>query len=165
MEFFQQDPRRDVHSRTTWRHMRPDCEFRIQLDLFRQGVSRSSLSSSFRNDIAVWRLASCFETLAEEKHARVAIQTRYHSIGSVGVSLSNRLVWLEKALLRGYTSTEELIEHFHESRNLKKCAYVFAFQNHPEMEQLLEKNRQAGSSETNSRKSFTDAISLICFIR
>eukprot|EP00959_Pyramimonas_sp_CCMP1952_P001473 30378-Pyramimonas_sp.AAC.1 len=73
IEQFNKDPRQVVHDPITWKLMREDSPFRIDLNKFAEGAPFNTLSTLFQLQVACFRFYASVETTIEEKHARVTL--------------------------------------------------------------------------------------------
>ena len=133
VDMFDRDPREQAHHRVTWALMKPGAHFRGELIKFNNGAIRRSLSNPFRKQISAFRLPSCVETTIEEKHARVALQKKAHHLGPVRASLANRMPWMERLLMRGHLTVQELIDAIDEMRSLCDVPAKLGLSTHPAM--------------------------------
>lgn len=91
-EQWAKDPRPPpVHDQKTWELMRPGSAFLAELHRFQNGHPRWECLPVFTNEVASTRQWASVETTIEEKHGRVSLASRGHQIGSVRVSLANRI--------------------------------------------------------------------------
>ena len=144
IQMFSKDPRREVHHRLTWFWLRPGGLLRYQLDLYvSTDMSRDEVGQPCCRVVAALRFVIVVETTIEAKHAVVTAARRRHAIGPVRVSLSNRLQMLEKWIVHGHMTAEELVACFDRMRSLKSLMREFGFDLTPEVMQ----RRSVGSEQ------------------
>ncbi len=96
---FEKDPRREAHHRITWHWMNPAGPLRNSVDFLAKGViTVLECPAHVVKSIARLRFVVVVETTIENKHARVTMARRKHTIGPVRVSLSNRLLMLDSRM-------------------------------------------------------------------
>ena len=130
-----EDPREEAHDYITWRDLRPGAEFRSQVLKFSQGELRVNLSLPVRERIASIFFTPVIETPAEEKHARVSLESK-RRLNPVRVSLANRLPLLERNLTSGKIDMKELLCAFDLARSLRKVPEVLGINLHPDLDDV-----------------------------
>ena len=103
------------------------------LDLFRNGTARRSLSRHFRHRIYKLRFASSSETRIEQKHARVTFARARQNVGPCRYSLANRLPVLERWFSNGTFTAKDLYQSFVAVRSLRQAAGALRLESHVDL--------------------------------
>ena len=86
--------------------------------------------------ICSWRLISVVGTSIEEKHSRTALENKKHPVGSVRISLANRLPMLERQLSAEPLRLNDLLFAFDKCRTLSTMVPSFGLEEHPRIVEL-----------------------------
>ena len=105
----------------------------MQLSNVAEGASIRDIGRPLYGEIAKLRFIICVEASIESKHARVTQALRIRHIGPTRVSLSNRLLLLERWLSRGQLSVDALLDRFQQARSLVKIVNMLGFDRHPDV--------------------------------
>ena len=132
VEAWNLDPRKAAHGKITWQLMRGGAKFKAELMKFISCISRAHLSvKHFLKWVAIWRLIPIVEHTIEEKHSRVAVQSRTRRIGPTRVSLCNRLPMFVRLLLRKQLDMKKFIRHSGQARHINRIAGSLGLECHP----------------------------------
>ena len=131
---FAKDPRQEVHDPRTWRLMDPECDFKVNLDLFIDKlIPRALLSFNFQYEVAIFRFVLAIETLVERPHAKTSVKVKSHFQGPCRISLANRLPLLQQWIDTGVVSGFEVLEQFSIARKLLEVPELLGLSMHPSL--------------------------------
>ena len=85
----------------------------------------------FHIEVAKRRFASAVETTIEAKHAAVSKAAKGRCVGSVRMSLANRLPMFEIWLVQGVVNMQDAVEQFSLARSLKKVPALLDIEKPP----------------------------------
>ena len=133
LELFEKDPRQESHDPITWALLRPGSFFRQGVEKFASGVRRRDLHVELLTTIGIFRFMPVSETTIERKHSTVSKPTKAGKLGTVRVSLCNRLPMLEKWLLTGKVDAMDFFNVFEQVRKVKDIPPLFGIEEHPDL--------------------------------
>ena len=139
------DPRREAHDARTWRLLEPGAPFHVELDKLVGGAARDSLDEvAYLQEVATISFTPVVETTMEEKHGKVSLALKGHSIGPVRVSLSNRWPWLLRQRRRKHLDATALLDAFEKTTQLKQVPVLLGLDSHP---RLVDANLKPSASK------------------
>lgn len=147
IQLFENDRRQDAHHRLTWLWLHPGGTLRKQLQAYADTPAlRVEIGQPFFRMVVRLRLVIVVETTMEAKHLRMTIARRCRHIGPVRVSLSNRLLLLERWLCRDQNHIEQVVSAFSKARSLRKACMLLGVDRHPALLGNDKISRRGGTS-------------------
>lgn len=110
-----------------------ESSFRKKVERFKLGVPRAQLKPGALKKIACLRFPSIAVTVIEAPHAKLNRVSKRHAVQGIRVSLSNRLLMLERWLSLGEFSIDELVRSFEKCRRIKDFIMVLGLAEHPSL--------------------------------